>query len=120
MRLGRSRVLVIVLVSIVAAVLGAFAAVVPAPDGRSSGPAKVVELICMPGWRAGAGGQYGGVGFDVTCSNGRGRARLVGTSGTGYSVRMGVESSSGAADCFFSGDEEIVDRTCAAVRLSIR
>jgi len=119
MKIGVGRISLVVLL-FAATALGVTAAVVPAPDGRSSSEAKFVELICMPGWRAGAGGQYGGVGFDVNCSNGRGRVRLVGLSGSAYSVRMGVESPSGAADCFFSGDDEVVDRSCGAVRLSIR
>ena len=82
---------------------------------------KTVTLICQPGWRAGAGGQYGGVGFNVGCDNGRGTVKLRGVTGTSYSVRMGVESDSIAADCFFPGDAATVDVTCAdAVRLTIQ
>lgn len=76
---------------------------------------KTVTLICQPGWRAGAGGTYGGVGFNVSCDNGRGQVRLGGVVGTTYSVRMGVESDSTAADCFFSGDSATVSETCASV-----
>ena len=64
-------------------------------------------------------GQYGGVGFEVSCRNGRGHERLTGAAGTGYSVRVGVEGSIGA-DCFYSGDAATVDETCAAVRLTVR
>jgi hypothetical protein len=82
---------------------------------------KTVTLICQPGWHAGAGGQYGGVAFDVSCNNGRGNVRLRGVSGTTYSVRMGVESDSTAADCAFSGDAAVVSQTCAGVvQLSIQ
>lgn len=80
---------------------------------------KTVTLICQPGWRAGAGGQYGGSPFDVQCDNGRGSVRLRGVTGTTYSVRMGVESDSIGADCFFSGDAATVNEACVAVRLSI-
>jgi len=88
-----------------------------APAARTS---KRVVLECTHGWRAGAGGSYGGVAFDVTCNNGRGQAILEGAVGTAYSVRVGVESASIGADCFFSGDSAIVSETCAEVRLSIR
>jgi hypothetical protein len=82
---------------------------------------KTVTLICQPGWRAGAGGQYGGVGFNVDCDNGRGTVKLRGVTGTAYSVRMGVESDTIAADCAFTGDAATVDETCAgAVRLTIQ
>ena len=82
---------------------------------------KTVTLICQPGWRAGAGGQYGGVAFDVQCDNGRGTARLRGVSGTAYNVRMGVESDSIAADCAFGPDSAAtVSVSCAAVQLTIR
>jgi hypothetical protein len=81
---------------------------------------KSVTLICEPGWRGGASGQYGGVGFFVACDNGRGRARLLGTSGTAYSARVGIESDQIAADCFLTGDSATVDRTCGPIRLVIR
>jgi hypothetical protein len=80
---------------------------------------KTVTLDCSPGWRAGAGGSYGGVPFDVTCKNGRGNARLTGVSGSDYTVRMGVEGDV-AADCAYSGTEPTLDVTCVAVRLTIR
>jgi hypothetical protein len=81
---------------------------------------KSVTLICEPGWRGGAVGQYGGVGFSVQCDNGRGRVRLLGTSGTAYSTRIGIESDELAADCFFSGDDALVSRTCGPIQLVIR
>lgn len=80
---------------------------------------KTVTLTCSPGWRASAGGQYGGVGFTIDCQNGRGTRRLVGTTGTTYSVRMGVESDAVGGDCFYSGDAQAVNETCLQVRLSI-
>jgi len=88
-----------------------------APPNR---PSKRVVLDCKQGWRGGAGGSYGGVPFDVNCSNGKAQAILVGTVGTAYSIRMGVESSSIGADCFFSGDSSTVSETCIEVGLSIR
>jgi len=82
---------------------------------------KTVTLVCQPGWRAGGGGQYGGVGFNVACDNGRGTVKLRGVTGTAYSVRMGVESDTIAADCAFTGDAATVDETCAGVvRLTIQ
>lgn len=81
---------------------------------------KTVTLICQPGWRGSAVGQYGGVSFGVQCDNGRGRVRLTGTTNTAYSVRAGIESDEIAADCFFSGDAQVVNETCAQVRLQIR
>ena len=88
-----------------------------APPVRSS---KRVVIACKPGWRGGAGGSYGGVPFDVSCNNGRAQATLDGTVGTAYSIRMGVESASVGADCFFSGDSATVSETCVEVRLTIR
>ena len=91
------------------------AAVAPAP--RKS--VRVVELICQPGWRGGAGGQYGGVPFDVFCQNGRGRARVEGFTSNAYTARMGVEGPAVAADCLFSGDAASAEHACAEVVLSI-
>ena len=109
------------MIAIGATILAFAVPVEPAPvPGAGRGSTKVVELICRPGWRAGAGGQYGGVPFDVTCRNGRGRARLTGFSGSAYTVRMGVEGEATALDCFFSGDAATVDQSCGVVGLSIR
>ena len=91
-------------------------------DSEAAPPdrAKKVQLVCKPGWRGTAVGEYGGVGFGLSCDNGRATTRLTGTVGTAYSVRMGVESQSSAFDCFFTGDSRIVNETCADVRLTIR
>ena len=87
---------------------------------RAAAPdVKTVVLECQPGWRATAVGQYGGVGFEVSCRNGRGHERLLGAVGTAYSVRVGVEGDV-AADCFYPGDAATVDVSCAAVRLTVR
>ena len=88
-----------------------------APPARNS---KRVVIDCTQGWRAGAGGTYGGVPFDVGCNNGRGQTTIAGTVGTAYSIRMGVESSSIGADCAFSGDSATVSESCIDVHLSIR
>jgi hypothetical protein len=88
-----------------------------APPVRSS---KRVVIDCKPGWRGGAGGSYGGVAFDVACNNGKAQTTLADTVGTAYSIRMGVESSSIGADCFFTGDSPTVNESCIDVRLSIR
>ena len=81
---------------------------------------KTVTLDCAKGWRAGAGGTYGGVAFDVACKNGRGSVRLADPVGTAYSIRVGVESASIGADCAYSGDAATVDETCVEVRLTVR
>jgi hypothetical protein len=87
----------------------------PPDSGR-----KQVQLACKPGWRASVAGQYGGVAFGLACDNGRSTAILEGTSGTSYSARMGVENDTGAFDCFFSGEANVVQERCVEVRLSIR
>jgi hypothetical protein len=92
------------------------AAVAPA----ARGDVKIIELICQPKWRGFAVGQYGGVGFSVSCQSGRGRVRVEGFTGTTYSARMGVESPSIAADCIFNGDAASAQHACAEVVLSIR
>ncbi len=81
---------------------------------------KFVQIACKPGWRGSAAGQYGGVAFGVACDNGRGTTLLHDTSGTAYSIRMGVESETAAFDCFFSGDARVVNESCVDVRLMIR
>jgi hypothetical protein len=81
---------------------------------------RTVTLICDQGWQAGAVGQVGGVSFSVQCQNGRGKARLVGVSGTSYAARMGVQSDSVAADCFFSGETTAADVSCLEVQLTIQ
>ncbi len=101
---------------VLAVVLGAaFLAQAAPPDGS-----KKIQIACKPGWRAGAGGSYGGVPFSVSCDNGRSTQMLDGTVGTAYSVRMGVESESTGYDCVFSGDSATVNETCVEVRLTIR
>ena len=87
---------------------------------RRSETTKRVVINCDHGWRAGAGGVYGNVPFNVTCANGHGNVRLEGTVGTAYSIRMGVENAQIGADCAWSGDSETVDETCVVVRLTIR
>jgi hypothetical protein len=81
---------------------------------------QTVVVQCRQGWRGDAGGQYGGVAFQVSCQNGRAQQRLSGIVGSAYSVRMGVESDAVAGDCFFSGDASTVSESCLDVRLSIR
>lgn len=88
-----------------------------APPDRDS---KFVQIACKPGWRGSAAGQYGGVSFGVACDNGRGTTRIDGVVGTSYSVRMGVENATGAFDCFFTGDAQVVNESCVDVRLMIR
>ena len=83
------------------------------------GDLKIIELICQPKWRGFAVGQYGGVGFSVDCQSGRGKVRIEGFSGTGYTARVGVESPSIGADCIFSGDAASAQHACADVVLSI-
>jgi hypothetical protein len=106
--------------TIVALALGSLALTTglqAAPPIRSS---KRVVIDCQHGWRGGAGGSYGGVAFDVNCNNGRAQAVLDETVGTAYSIRMGVESASVGADCFYSGDAANVSVSCIDVRLTIR
>jgi hypothetical protein len=108
-----------VLFALAAAMLLGVVALLPAsvaapPSG------KVVELICGHGLRAGAGGTYGGVAFNISCNNGRSRIRIAETGLTDYTVRMGVESDTTAFDCFFSGDAAVVNENCAGVQLRIR
>ena len=82
---------------------------IAAPVLLSAAPAvKTATLLCTPGWRGSAVGQYGGVGFGVSCNNGRGTDRILDSVGTAWSLRMGVEG-------------DTVDFTCAGVvRLTIR
>ena len=63
--------------------------------------------------------QFGATVKAVQCDNGRGTVKLRGVSGTTYSVRMGVESDSIAADCAFADSAPTVSVSCAAVQLSI-
>jgi len=81
---------------------------------------KTITLDCGRGWKAGAGGAYGGIPFIITCKNGRGSARIADPIGTAYSVRIGVESDSVAGDCAFSGDAASAEHTCVEVVLTIR
>lgn len=91
-----------------------------APPEAAPPATKTVVLDCAPGWQSGAGGQYGGVGFQVSCRNGRSQQRLTGFTSTDYTIRMGVESSSTGADCFWSGSAETVSENCGDVRISVR
>ena len=106
--------------TIVAVAFGTLALLTGPQAARPERSVKRVVIACKPGWRGGAGGTYGNVPFDVNCSNGRGQTMIDGTVGTAYSIRMGVESSSTGADCFFSGDSPTVNVTCVEVSLSIR
>jgi hypothetical protein len=103
-------------------VMGGAALVATLPMAAAAPPgdvASAVTIVCQPGWRGSAVGVYGGVSFDVSCNNGRGVERLRGVTGTAYSIRMGVESSSVGVDCAFSGDGATVNESCAAVQLRI-
>jgi len=100
----------------------ALAAIIAAAAAASyAAPPNVKNIVidCEPGWRGTAVGQYGGVGFEVSCNNGRGHERLTGWSGTAYSFRMGVEGAVGA-DCVYADDAPTVDVTCVAVRFTVR
>src|SRR5262245_21667571 len=104
-------------------VIAATAAVPILPQARplaAPAPSVTVAIQCRQGWQGFAGGQYGGVGFEVSCRNGKSQQRLTGITGTGYTVRAGVESSSLGGDCFWSGDASSVSETCLDVQFSIR
>jgi hypothetical protein len=101
-------------------VLGCAVLAATIPIVEAAPPDKVATIICQPGWRGTAVGAYGGVSFGVSCNNGRGNERIRGVTGTAYSIRMGVETSSGAADCAFSGDSETVSVACVEVALEIQ
>ena len=104
-----------------AATAAALVTILPqAPPQAAPQGTKTVVLQCTNGWLATAGGQYGGVFFQLSCRNGKSQARLSDTDGTAYTIRTGVESSSIGADCFHSGEAETVSETCADVRISIR
>ncbi len=108
--------------TVVGAALAAGVFAISAPVGAAPPDSgrKQVQLACKPGWRGSVAGQYGGVAFGLACDNGRSTTILEGTVGTAYSARMGVESETGAFDCFFSGDSAVVQERCVEVRLSIR
>jgi hypothetical protein len=105
-----------------ALLLGTAAWMVPVPEADAAPPGgvKTITLSCSRGWRGSAVGQYGGIGFWVSCENGRARQRITGVTGTAYSTRVGVESDEVGADCFYSGDALTVNESCLQVRLSIR
>jgi len=112
-------------VSLVAAVsiaIGAGAISLGTATGAVASPAsgKTVTLACKDGWRASAGGTYGGVPFSVACNFDRGTTVIEGAVGTSYSIRAGAESLSGAVDCFFTGDDASVQERCGETRLTIR
>jgi len=81
---------------------------------------KTVVLDCKQGWRAGAGGSYGGIGFNLSCANGRDSVKLEDPVGSAYNVRIGVEDESIGADCAYFGDDATVTETCIAVKFTIR
>jgi len=91
----------------------------PAAEAARDATRKTVAMQCVTGWRGSAVGQYGGVGFSVSCNNGRGVGHLNGTSGTAYAARVGVESASVALDCAFSGDAATAEHSCGPVVLTI-
>lgn len=87
------------------------------PPARVS---KTVEMTCKNGYRGSAGGQYGGVPFSIACNYDRQAVVIDGVDGTVYSIRMGVETFSGAVDCFFSGDSPRVQESCTEVKITVR
>ena len=91
-----------------------------APPLAAPAPSVTVVLQCGNGWQGTAVGQYGGVGFGVSCRNGKAQQRLTGMTGSAYTVRTGVQSSSIGADCAWSGDAASVNESCLDVRFSIR
>ena len=103
--------------AVIAAGIVAFTGAQAAPKVRLT---KRATIACQPGWRGSAVGTYGGVIFGVSCQNGKGNTTINGVSGIDYSVRVGVESDSIAADCLFQGSSPTVHETCVAVTLTIR
>lgn len=99
---------------------GALAISAPIEAAPPDSGKKQVQLACKPGWRGSVAGQYGGVSFGLACDNGRSTAILDGTVGTAWSARIGVESETGAYDCFLSGDSAVVQERCVDVRISIK
>jgi len=110
------------LVAAVSIVIGAGAFSLGTVSGAVAAPntGKTVTLACRAGWRASAGGTYGGVPFSVDCNFDRGSTVVEGAVGTAYSIRAGAESLSGAVDCFFTGDDASVQERCGEARLTIR
>ena len=95
--------------------------IVPQPPPLAApAPSVTVVLQCGNGWQGTAVGQYGGIGFGVTCRNGKAQQRLTGMTGSAYTVRTGVQSSSIGADCAWSGDAPSVSESCLDVSFSIR
>lgn len=89
-----------------------------APPARTT---KTVEMSCKNGWRGSGGGSYGGVSFGIDCNFDSNAIVIEGVEGTEYGIRMGAESfSSGAVDCFFSGDSARVSEACGEVKVTIR
>ena len=81
---------------------------------------KIVEMICKNGYHGSGGGVYGGVSFSIACDYDRQQVVIEGVSGTDYSVRMGVETLSGAVDCFFTGSAAQVRESCTEVKFNVR
>lgn len=92
-----------------------------APGGsKPDGSTKSAAVACKAGWRGTAVGEYGGVGFSVSCNNDKVETVLTGVEGTAYSIRMGAENLMTGVDCFFSGDARRVRESCGNVTLTIR
>lgn len=91
--------------------LHAVESVGPVPDASSRAHPIIVVLDCAHDWSASAQGQIGGVGFALSCRNGRDKQRLVGAVGTSWSVRIGAEGEV-ALDCFLTGDQIPVNQMC--------
>ena len=90
------------------------------PDASSRAHPINVVLDCAHDWSASAQGQVGGVGFALSCRNGRDKVRVVGAVGTSWSVRIGAEGEV-ALDCFLTGDQIPANLSCAdAARFIIR
>jgi len=120
-RWGRNGFVAAVVFAVSVGVTALCTGIEAAPGGnKPDDSTKTARLACKPGWRGTAVGEYGGVGFSVSCENGKGQTRLTGVVGTAYSVRMGVESDAVGVDCFFTGDSGNVRETCAEVTLTIR
>ncbi len=74
-----------------------------------------VTMTCAPGVKASGAGDYGGVGFNLSCKSGKtSRVRLRDLTSTDFRIRVGAETAIGGVDCVFSGTAPSV-QSCAGL-----
>ncbi len=78
------------------------------------------RITCLHGQTSSTSGVYGGVNFSVGCRSGKtGSTTIVNPADATWSMRVGVETTSGAFDCAFDSTTWTLPVSCVGTVVQI-